>query len=116
MKLVIVRLISDAGGRSGQTDEAGVFDFTGLNAGRYHVRVQKAGYVSLAYGQRRPLQPGTPLQLDAGQHRSRLHSMGTGPDSETKIGDWQIELLEEDVRHTGVVMLPGMQYAMLDAC
>ena len=55
------------GGRTGQTDEAGVFDFTGLAAGRYNVRVQKAGYVSLAYGQRRPLQPGTPLQLDAGQ-------------------------------------------------
>ena len=68
MKLVIVRLISDAGGRSGQTDEAGIFDFTGLPAGRYNVRVQKAGYVSLAYGQRRPLQPGTPLQLDAAQH------------------------------------------------
>jgi Carboxypeptidase regulatory-like domain len=68
MKLVIVRLISDAGGRSGQTDEAGVFDFTGLPAGRYNVRVQKSGYVSLAYGQRRPLQPGTPLQLDGGQH------------------------------------------------
>ncbi len=68
MKLVIVRLISEAGGRSGQTDEAGIFDFTGLPAGRYNVRVQKAGYVSLAYGQRRPLQPGTPLQLDAGQH------------------------------------------------
>jgi hypothetical protein len=68
MKLVVVRLISEAGGRSGQTDEAGIFDFTGLAAGRYNVRVQKSGYVSLAYGQRRPLQPGTPLQLDAGQH------------------------------------------------
>jgi protocatechuate 3,4-dioxygenase beta subunit len=68
MKMVTVRLISEAGGRSGQTDEAGVFDFTGLSAGRYNVRVQKAGYVSLAYGQRRPLLPGTPLQLDAGQH------------------------------------------------
>ena len=68
MKLVLVRLISEGGGRTAQTDEAGVFDFTGLSAGRYNVRVQKSGYVSLAYGQRRPLQPGTPLQLDAGQH------------------------------------------------
>ena len=67
MKMATVRLISESGGRSGQTDEAGVFDFTNLAAGRYNVRVQKAGYVSLAYGQRRPLQPGTPLQLDAGQ-------------------------------------------------
>jgi 5-hydroxyisourate hydrolase-like protein (transthyretin family) len=68
MKMVTVRLISEAGGRADQTDEAGVFDFTGLSAGRYDVRVQKAGYVSLAYGQRRPLLPGTPLQVDAGQH------------------------------------------------
>jgi protocatechuate 3,4-dioxygenase beta subunit len=68
MKLATVRLISEAGGRAAQTDEAGVFDFTGLSAGRYNVRVQKPGYVSLAYGQRRPLLPGTPLQLDAGQH------------------------------------------------
>src|SRR5215203_1793934 len=67
MKMATVRLMSESGGRSGQTDEAGVFDFTNLAAGRHNVRVQKAGYVSLAYGQRRPLQPGTPLQLDAGQ-------------------------------------------------
>jgi 5-hydroxyisourate hydrolase-like protein (transthyretin family) len=68
MKMVTVRLISETGGRTGQTDESGAFDFTGLAAGRYNVRVQKAGYVSLAYGQRRPLLPGTPLQVDAGQH------------------------------------------------
>ena len=67
MKMVTVRLTSEAGGRAGQTDEAGVFDFTNLPAARYNVRVQKSGYVSLAYGQRRPLQPGTPLQLEAGQ-------------------------------------------------
>jgi protocatechuate 3,4-dioxygenase beta subunit len=68
MKMVTVRLTSEAGGRAGQTDGAGIFDFTNLPASRYNVRVMKAGYVSLAYGQRRPLQPGTPLQLEAGQH------------------------------------------------
>jgi protocatechuate 3,4-dioxygenase beta subunit len=67
MKMATVRLTSEVGGRAGQTDEAGVFDFTNLPAARYNVRVQKSGYVSLAYGQRRPLQPGTPLQLAAGQ-------------------------------------------------
>ena len=30
--------------------------------------VQKSGYVSLSYGQRRPLQPGTPIQIGDGQH------------------------------------------------
>jgi hypothetical protein len=54
--------------RAVQTDEAGVFDFPGLPAGRYNLSVQKSGYVGLSYGQRRPLQPGTPIQLEEGQH------------------------------------------------
>ena len=54
--------------RAAQTDEAGVFDFLGLPAGRYNLAVQKSGYISLSYGQRRPLQPGTPIQIEEGQH------------------------------------------------
>jgi len=55
------------GGRALLTDESGVFDFTDLPAGRYTVTASKAGYVSISYGQRRPLQAGTPLQLAEGQ-------------------------------------------------
>jgi carboxypeptidase family protein len=55
------------GGRGLLTDDAGVFDFTELPAGRYTVAVSKSGFVSLSYGQRRPLQAGTPLQLGDGQ-------------------------------------------------
>jgi Carboxypeptidase regulatory-like domain len=55
------------GGRGALTDDAGVFDFTELPAGRYTVTVSKSGFVSLSYGQRRPLQAGTPLQLNDGQ-------------------------------------------------
>lgn len=55
------------GGRGLLTDEAGVFDFTELPAGRYTVTVSRSGFVSLSYGQRRPLQAGTPLQLNDGQ-------------------------------------------------
>jgi carboxypeptidase family protein len=55
------------GGRGMLTDDAGVFDFTELPAGRYTVSVSKSGFVSLSYGQRRPLQAGTPLQLGDGQ-------------------------------------------------
>jgi hypothetical protein len=51
------------GGRGMLTDDSGVFDFTELPAGRYSVSVSKSGFVSLSYGQRRPLQAGTPLQL-----------------------------------------------------
>src|SRR5471032_380570 len=49
------------------TDDAGVFDLTELPAGRYTVTVSKSGFVSLTYGQRRPLQAGTPLQIADGQ-------------------------------------------------
>src|SRR4029077_2166708 len=55
------------GGRGVLTDDAGTFDFTELPAGRYTLTVSKSGFVALSYGQRRPLQAGTPLQLADGQ-------------------------------------------------
>jgi protocatechuate 3,4-dioxygenase beta subunit len=51
------------GGRTAVTDDSGQFDFQQLPEGRYTLNASKAGFVSLSYGQRRPLQPGTPLQL-----------------------------------------------------
>jgi len=54
-------------GRGMLTDDSGVFDLTELPAGRYSLTVSKSGFVSLSYGQRRPLQAGTPLQLADGQ-------------------------------------------------
>jgi len=54
-------------GRGTLTDEAGAFDLTGLPEGRYTLTVSKTGFITLAYGQRRPLQAGTPLQLGATQ-------------------------------------------------
>jgi hypothetical protein len=55
------------GGRGAMTDDSGVYEFTDLPAGRYTITVSKSGWVSLSYGQRRPLQAGTPLQLADGQ-------------------------------------------------
>ena len=55
------------GGRGMLTDDSGVFDLTELPAGRYTLSVSKSGFVALSYGQRRPLQAGTPLQLADGQ-------------------------------------------------
>jgi protocatechuate 3,4-dioxygenase beta subunit len=55
------------GGRGALTDDNGVFDFTDLPAGRYTVNASKSGYIQLSFGQRRPLQAGTPIQLLAGQ-------------------------------------------------
>jgi carboxypeptidase family protein len=55
------------GGRATLTDDTGVFELTELPAGRYTLSVSKTGFVGLSYGQRRPLQAGTPLQLREGQ-------------------------------------------------
>jgi len=51
------------GGRGTLTDDNGVFDIAELPAGRYTLSASKSGFITLSYGQRRPLQSGTPLQL-----------------------------------------------------
>src|SRR5688572_30433318 len=55
------------GGRAVLTDDQGLFRLGELPAGRYSLSVSKAGFVQLSYGQRRPLQAGTPLELADGQ-------------------------------------------------
>jgi Carboxypeptidase regulatory-like domain len=55
------------GSRAVMTDDSGNFEITALPAGRYTITVSKTGYISLSYGQRRPLQAGTPLQVADGQ-------------------------------------------------
>src|SRR2546423_8485130 len=64
---VFVSAVELPAGRGVLTDDQGVFDITELPAGRYTLTVSKSGFVSLSYGQRRPLQAGTPLQLADGQ-------------------------------------------------
>ncbi len=64
---VFVNAAELPGGRGTLTDDHGVFDFSELPAGRYTISASKAGFVQLSYGQRRPLQAGTPLQLLDGQ-------------------------------------------------
>ncbi|MGE0704759.1 MAG: collagen binding domain-containing protein [Vicinamibacterales bacterium] len=49
------------------TDDEGVFEFIGLPEGRYTISAGRPGFVSLSWGQRRPLQPGTPIQLAGNQ-------------------------------------------------
>jgi Carboxypeptidase regulatory-like domain len=55
------------GGRGMLTDDDGAFDFADLPPGRYTLTASKSGFIGLSYGQRRPLQAGTPLQLLDGQ-------------------------------------------------
>jgi len=49
------------------TNEQGAFEFRDLPAGRYTVNASKGNFVSLQYGQTRPSQGGTPLQILDGQ-------------------------------------------------
>jgi hypothetical protein len=55
------------GGRGVLTDDSGAFELAELPAGRYTMSVSKSGFVSISYGQRRPLMAGTPIQLADGQ-------------------------------------------------
>ena len=52
-----------ADGRNTSTDADGRYEIADLPAGRYTLRVSRSGYLTLRYGQRRPLEPGKPLQL-----------------------------------------------------
>src|SRR4051812_13067105 len=51
------------GMRSALSDDQGRYQIGDLAAGTYTVTASKAGFVDGVYGQRRPLQPGTPLAL-----------------------------------------------------
>ena len=64
------RVTVSAGGRQSRattTDDQGRFRLTELTAGSYTVTASRTGFVDAVYGQRRPLQPGTPVQLADGQ-------------------------------------------------
>ena len=47
-------------------DADGRYRFDNLPSGTYTVRARKAGYVPLAYGARKPRDPGTPIDVAAG--------------------------------------------------
>ena len=58
--------------RSTSTDEKGVYELKDLPAGRYTVNASKAGYGSVSFGQKRPYQPGRPIELADGQSIGRI--------------------------------------------
>ncbi|HEX6464746.1 MAG TPA: carboxypeptidase-like regulatory domain-containing protein [Vicinamibacterales bacterium] len=53
----------DIGTKSTLTDNQGRYEFKDLPAGRFNISVSKSGYVTMQYGQSRPFEPGTPIEL-----------------------------------------------------
>ena len=54
------------------TDANGRYEFADLPAGPYLVSTNKPNYVRAAYGERRPLGPGAPIEVAAGQVVARI--------------------------------------------
>ena len=63
----------EGGGGVTTTDAEGRFEIRELSAGRYNVIVNKAGYATAYFGQRRPNEPGTPLDLADGQTAEKVN-------------------------------------------
>ena len=60
------------GGRTTVTDDQGRYRVAELAAGTYTVTASKNGFVDAAYGQRRPQQPGTPIELLDAQETANI--------------------------------------------
>jgi Carboxypeptidase regulatory-like domain len=58
--------------RLATTDAQGRFELRELVAGRYTLTASKGGFVTLQYGQRRPAESGTPLELGDAQTLDRV--------------------------------------------
>jgi hypothetical protein len=54
------------------TDASGRYEITDLPAGRYKLFVTRLGFVTIEYGQSRPLEPGRDLELFDGQTLDRI--------------------------------------------
>jgi hypothetical protein len=69
LRRAIVRLSAAETGapRTTITDEGGRYEFRDLPGGRYSLTAARVGFVTLSYGQTRPLESGTPIELRAGQ-------------------------------------------------
>jgi len=71
-----VRVMSSDGRGSGgvtSTDNEGRFEVKELVAGRYNVMASKGGFVTAQFGQRRPNEPGTPIELVDAQTADKVN-------------------------------------------
>ena len=58
--------------RVATTDAQGRFEIKELPAGRYTITASKGGFVTLQYGQRRPSESGTPIELGDGETLEKI--------------------------------------------
>lgn len=74
LRRALVRANSQDGSSAGMaiTDGQGRFEIKELKCGRYNLNASKAGYVSMSYGQRRPEQQGTLLEIANGQMADKI--------------------------------------------
>lgn len=72
MRRATVQLEARGVVRSTSTDAGGYYEFVELPAGRYTVRADKAGFVSMAYGERQPQSGGRLLTVRDGQQLTRV--------------------------------------------
>jgi protocatechuate 3,4-dioxygenase beta subunit len=90
---------------SRETDDQGRYSFTGLEAGRYQLSVERQGFLHQSYGGRKYNTSGTPLPLGADQHVKDIvfklspQSVITG------------KVLDEDGEPMGNVQLRALKYA-----
>lgn len=61
------------GGGVTSTDSEGRYEIKELPAGRYNVTASKGSFVQGSFGQRRPGEPGTPIELADGQTADRVN-------------------------------------------
>ncbi len=59
--------------RNAITDDAGRFVLAGIPGGRFKLMARRPGYVSIAYGARRPRREGTALAIGSGQQIADVH-------------------------------------------
>lgn len=74
LRRAVVRVLSAElrGGKSVSTEPDGRWQIKDLPAGKYTISATKGGFVPLSYGQRRPFEPGTPIELVNGQVVEKL--------------------------------------------
>ena len=70
-----VRAFSSEGRGGGvtSTNNEGRWEIKDLPAGRYSISAMKGGFAQASYGQRRPGEPGTPIDLGEGQVAERVN-------------------------------------------